>query len=260
VFQVTIGIEFADGESEMTIKSPSDPKDRVLIGEMHADGALADAAAQFIERSFRYKYTYNFSWLGRPIIQHPQDIIAFQEIIWKTRPTLIIETGIAHGGSLIFSASMLELCGDGEVIGVDVDIRPHNRVEIERHPLAKRITLIEGSSTDPVVVTRIAERAKQSERTMVILDSNHTHNHVLSELNAYSRFVSSGCYLIVCDTVIADFPDELLGDRPWTRADNPLTAVRSFLTNNQDFKLDTEYSEKLLISHLFRGYLRRVKA
>lgn len=241
-------------------KTIADPKDFELIEKMARDGELATSANDFMARSANYKYTYNFSWLGRPIIQYPQDILAFQEIIWATRPTLIVETGIAHGGSLIFSASMLELCGGkGQVVGIDVDIRAHNRAEIESHPLFKRVTMLEGSSVDPTIVSRVKAIAKDHERIMVILDSNHTHDHVLAELTAYAPLVTMDCYLIVCDTVVNEMPEHLFANRPWNNKDNPKTAVRAFMAQTNEFESVAEYSEKLLVSVAGDGYLRRVK-
>lgn len=205
------------------------------------------------------KYSYNFSWLGRPIIQYPQDIIALQEIVWRTRPELIIETGIAHGGSLVFFASMLELMGgDGRVLGIDVEIRPHNRKAIEAHPLAKRIDMIEGSSIDAGVAAAVASKAA-GKRTMVVLDSNHTHAHVAAELEAYAPLVSKGCYLVVLDTIVEDMPADFFGNRPWGPGDNPKTAAREFVQNSDRFVVDRTIDHKLLISVGPEGYLLCIK-
>ena len=178
------------------------------IGE---DEALKTRAAEFMQASLAPKYSYNFSWLGRPIIQYPQDMIAMQEIIWQVQPDLIIETGIAHGGSLIFSASMLELIAsctgeEGEVLGLDIDIRPHNRTAIEAHPLFKRISMIEGSSIAPDIIAQVHAKAQGKRRVLVCLDSNHTHDHVLAELQAYAPLTSVGSYCVVMDTVVEDIP------------------------------------------------------
>jgi cephalosporin hydroxylase len=183
------------------------------------DESLKSSARNFLQQSLAPQYSYNFSWLGRPIIQYPQDIVAMQEIIWEVKPDLIIETGIAHGGSLILSASILELVAvctgiEGEVIGIDIDIRPHNRLAIERHPLYKRISMIEGSSIDPEIVALVEARAKGKERILVCLDSNHTHEHVLAELKAFAPLTTVGSYCVVFDTVVEDVPKELSGDRP----------------------------------------------
>lgn len=207
------------------------------------------------------KYSYNFSWLGRPIIQFPQDMIAIQEIIWRTRPQVVVETGIARGGSLIFSASILELMGgEGRVIGVDVDIRPHNRQAIEAHPLSKRIRMIQGSSIDRAIADEVKKACGGAERILVILDSNHTHEHVLAELDLYSPLVRKGSYLIVLDTLIDDMPDDFFPDRPWGKGNNPKTAVHAFLKKNDRFRIDREMEAKLLITVGPQGYLECVKS
>ncbi len=226
------------------------------------EGLKADADLQAFSRIWmreitRHKYAYNFTWLGRPIIQLPQDMVAIQEIIWKIKPDLIVETGVAHGGSLIFSASMLELLGGkGRVIGVDIDIRTHNRAEIEKHPLSRRIDLIQGSSVDPQIAAEVRNRAQGCERVLVILDSNHTHQHVLDELKLYSPLVTAGSYLLVFDTLIEDMPDDLIKDRPWRKGDNPKTAVWEFLKSNPRFVPDKEIESKLLLTVAPDGYLK----
>jgi len=210
--------------------------------------------------SCRYNYSYNFSWLGRPIIQYPQDILAMQEIIWSVKPDLIIETGIAHGGSLIFHASMLELIGgDGLVVGIDIDIRDHNRVEIEAHPMFKRIRMIQGSSIEPAIASQAAEFARNNKRVLVALDSNHTHEHVLKELELYSKFVAKGSYLVVFDTVIEDMPPHYFQNRPWDKGNNPKTALHEFLKKSDRFEIDKEISNKLLLTVAPDGYLRCIK-
>ncbi|MEK6529014.1 MAG: cephalosporin hydroxylase family protein [Nitrospirota bacterium] len=207
-----------------------------------------------------YKYSYNFTWLGRPIIQFPQDIIAMQEIIWQTKPDLIIETGIAHGGSLIFYASILELLGgDGQVLGIDIDIREHNRKEIERHPMFKRIKMIQGSSSDEEVVKQVYEFAKGKKQILVTLDSNHTHEHVLKELQLYSSLVTKDSYLVVFDTIIEDMPEDFFPDNPWGKSNNPKTAVWEFLKTNDRFEIDKEIENKLLITVAPDGYLKCIK-
>ena len=209
-------------------------------------------------------YSYNFSWLGRPIIQYPQDVIAMQELIWSIQPDLIIETGIAHGGSLIFSASMLELnaaCGgpsDAAVVGLDIDIRKHNREAIEKHPMFKRISMIEGSSIAPEIVDQVKAKAVGKRRVLVCLDSNHTHAHVLAELQAYAPLTSVGSYCVVFDTVIEDMPSEMFPDRPWGPGDNPKTAVREYLKTHPEFQIDKSVDYKLLLSVAPDGYLKRV--
>ncbi len=189
---------------------------------MVADGTLQNLTKRWFKKASKYEYSYHFNWLGRPIIQFPQDIIAMQEIIWGVKPDLIIETGIAHGGSLIFYASMLELIGsNGEVLGIDIDIRKHNRKEIESHPMFKRITMIEGSSIDKVIVKQVWDFAKEKKKVLVVLDSNHTHEHVLKELKLYSSLVAKDSYLIVFDTIIEDMPEKLFSDRTWSKGNNP---------------------------------------
>lgn len=222
--------------------------------------SLINAAKSFVKESTLPKYSYNFSWFGRPIIQYPQDMIAMQEIIWQVKADLIIETGIAHGGSLIFSASLLELLGgDGQVLGIDIDIREHNRVEIEKHPMYKRITMIQGSSIDENIAKQVYDFAKDKKRILVLLDSMHTHDHVLKELQLYSPLVTKGSYLVVFDTIIEDMPDDFFPDRPWGRGNNPKTAVWEFLKNNDRFVVDKEIEHKLLITVAPDGYLKCIK-
>jgi cephalosporin hydroxylase len=224
------------------------------------DTKLQQSSKIFMENTIRTKYSYNFSWMGRPIIQYPQDIIAMQEIIWNVKPDLIIETGIAHGGSLIFYASMLELLGEeGKVLGIDIDVRTHNRHEIEKHPLYKRISMIEGSSIDESVVEKVREYSRGKKRVLVCLDSLHTHDHVLRELEAYSPFVTTGSYCVVFDTIVEDLPDEYSADRPWGKGNNPKTAVWKFLERNNRFVMDKEIENKLLITTCPDGYLKCVR-
>ncbi|WP_409525342.1 cephalosporin hydroxylase family protein [Nitrincola sp. MINF-07-Sa-05] len=218
-------------------------------------------------------YAYNFQWLGRPIIQCPQDMVAMQELIWQIKPDLIIETGIAHGGSLIMNASLLallDICdaieadttlnpakSERKVLGIDIDIRAHNRTAIEAHPMSSRIQMIEGSSIAPEVVEQVHTIAKDYKCILVCLDSNHTHDHVLAELKMYAPLVSQGSYCIVFDTLIEDMPDSTFPDRPWGSANNPKTAVREYLKNNQEFEIDKNVQNKLLITVAPDGYLRR---
>jgi len=213
----------------------------------------------FIE-SCKRKYSYNFTWMGRPIIQFPQDIVAMQEIIWHVKPDIIIETGIAHGGSLIFYASMLELLGgNGVVVGLDIDIREHSRVEIEKHPMFKRITMIQSSSIDDSIAQQVYDFARDKDRVLIALDSNHTHDHVLRELQLYSPLVTKGSYLVVFDTVIEDMPEDSFPDRPWDKGNNPKTAVWEFLKTNDRFEIDKEIENKLLITASPDGYLKCIK-
>ena len=229
-----------------------------LINKMNKDKNVSSIKQRLYPYFSKYKYTYNFSWWGVPIIQFPQDMIAMQEIIYHVKPDYIIETGIAHGGSLIFYASLLESLHHGKVIGVDIDIRAHNRTAIENHPMFQRIDMIEGASTDPEVILSIKKKIQNTEKVIVCLDSNHTHDHVLNELKLYSSFVTKGSYLIVFDTLIEDLSDEFFQDRPWKVGNNPKTAVKSFLENNKDFEIDYSVEEKLLITCAPNGYLKRV--
>ncbi len=237
-----------------------DPKDPEIIARMAADQDLQQHARATFLGSVHHRYSYNFSWLGRPIIQYPQDMIAAQEVIWQVKPDLIVETGIAHGGSLIFYASLLELIGgEGRVLGVDVDIRPHNRVEIEGHRMAKRISMIQGSAVDQHTADQVYAVAKGRKRVLVILDSNHSHEHVLKELQLYAPLVKKGSYVIVYDTVVEDLPDDLFKDRPWGKGNNPKTAVWEFLKSNDRFVIDKEIENKLLLTVGPDGYLKCVK-
>lgn len=234
-----------------------------LVRKLGTADNLKRLTDEWIGAAQELQYSYNFDWLGLPIIQYPQDIVAMQELVWRIKPDLIIETGIARGGSAIFYASLLELisiCGgrsDTEVVAIDIDIRSHNRAAIEAHPLSKRITMIEGSSVAASVVSRVGDLAKGKETVLVCLDSNHTHEHVLSELEAYGPLVTPGSYCVVFDTLVEMLPDEAIGDRPWKRGDNPMTAVDVYLAQNADFEIDTSVDAKLQISVAPRGYLRR---
>lgn len=239
-----------------------------------ANELLCRAGANFMLASTEPKYSYNFSWQGRPIIQYPQDIIAMQELIWQIKPDLIIETGIAHGGSLIFSASMLALLdmyeaieagekfdpkvSQRKVLGIDIDIRAHNRAAIEAHPMATRIQMIQGSSVASEVIEQVRAVASNYSRVLVCLDSNHTHEHVLAELNAYAPITSMGSYCVVFDTLVEDLPKELYPDRPWGPGDNPKTAVWEYLKSHPEFEVDKSIPNKLLITVAPDGYLKRI--
>ncbi|MBZ0067408.1 MAG: cephalosporin hydroxylase family protein [Thiobacillus sp.] len=244
------------------------------IGAISADKELCETAAAFVRASTLPKYSYNFAWQGRPIIQYPQDMIAMQELIWQIKPDLIIETGIAHGGSLIFSASMLALLDmceaieSGEtlnpkaskrkVLGVDIDIRSHNRVAIEAHPMASRIEMIQGSSISPETIEQVRSVASRYSRVLVCLDSNHTHDHVRAELEAYAPLTSIGSYCVVFDTVVEDLPSSMFPDRPWGPGNNPKTAVWDYLGSHPEFLIDKSIHNKLLITVAPDGYLKRI--
>jgi len=225
---------------------------------------LRKAAKDFMLQSVSARYQFNFSWMGRPIIQYPQDLVAVQEIIWDVKPDLVIETGVAHGGSAVFFASLLELnaqCGgpkDAEVWCVEIDLRTHNREALVAHPMYPRLKIFDGSSVDEKIASVIAGKASKCQRVMVILDSNHTHEHVLGELNLYAPLVSVGSYCVVFDTVIEDLDGMEFVDRPWSKGDNPKTAVAEFMKTNSDFIVDYSIDEKLLISVAPGGYLKRV--
>ena len=236
--------------------------------------AMAEAGQEFLRVTIGPKYSYNFSWQGRPIIQYPQDMVAMQELIWSIKPDLVIETGIAHGGSIILSASMLALLDMADaieagnnidpreskrkVLGIDIDIRAHNRTAIEAHHMASRIQMIQGSSIAPEVIEQVKQHAKGKEKILVVLDSNHTHDHVLAELEAYAPLTSVGSYCVVFDTVVEDMPADFFSDRPWGPGNNPKTAVWEYLKKHTEFEIDKSIEHKLLITVAPSGYLKRV--
>jgi cephalosporin hydroxylase len=230
----------------------------------NVEGLMSDTDVQALSRIWvreitRHKYAYNFTWMGRPIIQFPQDMLALQEIVWRVKPDVIVETGIAHGGSLVYSASLLALLGgDRFVVGVDVDIRAHNRREIEAHPMAPRIRMIEGSSIDDGVAAAVRAHCRGKGAVLVILDSHHSHAHVLRELQLYGPLVTRSSYLIVLDTLIEDMPAEFFAGRPWGKGNNPKTAVHEFLAGTKRFEIDAAIAAKLLLTTAPDGYLRCV--
>ncbi|KIF81405.1 cephalosporin hydroxylase family protein [Noviherbaspirillum autotrophicum] len=244
------------------------------IAAMGTDIPLQRQALDWAMNAARHKYVFHFAWMGRPIIQYPQDLVAMQELIWQIKPDLIIETGIAHGGSLMFSASMLALLDMSDaiesgisldprqsrrlVVGVDIDIREHNRQAIECHPMASRIRMIQGSSIEPDIVSQVKDIAKDYERVLVCLDSNHTHDHVLSELNAYAQLVTKESYCVVFDTVVEDMPPDSFPDRSWGPGNNPKTAVWEYLNMHPEFKIDKSIQHKLVLTVAPDGFLKRV--
>ena len=230
-----------------------------LLG-LDADDPVRDSAREFFNETVRLKYSYNFDWLGVPIIQYPQDLVAMQETIWRVKPDLIVETGVARGGSLIFYASILKLLGgDRKVIGVDIEIRPHNREAIESHPLSDAIVLIEGSSVSEDVAEQVRAHARGARRTMVVLDSHHTRDHVRRELELYSPLVGKGSYVVVFDTVIEHMAPDAVADREWGKGNSPLNAVEDFLETTDRFVVDRAMDAKLLISVAPSGYLECVE-
>lgn len=234
-------------------------------GAYKKNKALQKAWQSLHKQIVSVKYAYNFFWFGVPIIQAPQDLQAMQEIIWEVKPDLIIETGIAWGGSILFNVSMLtllEVCGkikNGEVVGIDIDIRAYNKKNILAHPLSKKITMIEGSSINEKIIQKVSQLARKKKRIMVLLDSNHTHEHVLAELKAYAPLVSLGSYIVVQDTGVEDLPAGSTSDRPWKKGSNPKTAVWEFLKNNKNFKIDTVIESKLILTSSPDGFLKRIK-
>jgi len=226
------------------------------IDAMSKDSEFTELSKRWAVKSQAYKYNQHFRWLGRPIIQFPQDVVAMQEIIWKVKPDVIVETGIARGGTLIFHASMLELLGNGgEAIGVDIALRKHNRDAIKKHPLAKRTRIINGSSIDPAIVAQVYEHVGD-RKAIVFLDSNHSHSHVLQELTMYNKLVKKGSYLVVSDTFIEDFPSGAFPNRPWDVGNNPATAVEEFMKANRRFTNDKEVVDRLGITASRTGYLK----
>jgi cephalosporin hydroxylase len=229
------------------------------IRKLGRSTVLRNMSIRWITDVSVHKYSYNFTWMGWPFVQFPQDIIAMQEIIWQVQPDLIIETGIAHRGSLIFHVSMLELIGeDGCVLGIDIHIRRHKRIEIEKHRMFKLITMLQGSSVDEELVNRVYEFTKSRKKVLVAPDSNHTYDHVLRELKFYSPLVTRGSYLVVFDTIIEDMPEHFFPDNPWGGGKNPKTAVHEFLRTNKRFVIDKEIESKLLITVAPHGYLKCV--
>lgn len=210
------------------------------------------------------KYAYTFTWQGRPIIQLPEDMIRIQEVIYSIKPDVIIETGVAHGGSLIYYASLCKLLGKGKVIGVDIDIRPHNRVAIQKHELSPYITLIEGSSTEEKVLREVEQVINETDKVLVILDSNHSKEHVLSELESYKKFVSIDSYIVATDGIMEDLYDVPRGQIEW-KDNNPVSAVKEFITNNPNFVVDKPkwpFNESDLtknITHWPMAYLKKIE-
>jgi cephalosporin hydroxylase len=225
-----------------------------------SDATLKGASLAWSELAFTRGYSYNFEWMGRPIIQYPSDMIGLQEVIWQTQPDLIIETGVAHGGSLVMYAGLQQMMGiaNAKVLGVEIDLRAHNRALIADHPMAKHIEIVDGSSVADDTLERVRTIAAKHRRIMVTLDSLHTHAHVLAELERYAPLVTLGNYLIVQDTHVEELPDQLWKDRPWKRGDNPMTASLAFLARHPEFENDAALEAKLQITCARNGWLRRI--
>jgi cephalosporin hydroxylase len=234
-------------------------RNREMIARMGNDKRVLDLGLEWLKSTIPYEYCYHFTWLGLPIIQFPVDMVAIQEIIWKVRPRLVIETGVARGGSMIFYASILELLGgDGRVVGVEIGLRPHNRQAILAHPLARRIDLIDGSSIAPEVLEQVRAQAAGRAPILVILDSNHTHRHVLDELDLYGQLVTKDSYMIVLDSIIEDLPGSLYPDKDYGPGNNPKTAIHEFLKRSKRFVIDHDIDRKLVASAAPNGFLRCV--
>lgn len=247
---------------------------RGSIASLGADGALHRKSMEWLRAITPHRYPYNFRWLGRPIIQLPQDVVAVQELVWETRPDVIVETGIAHGGSLVLSASILAMLDLADaaarggtvdprrpsrrVIGVDIDIRAHNRAAVEAHPLAPWIRMVQGSSIDPSTVAEVRALVPEGARVLVMLDSNHTHDHVLEELRAYAPLTTPGSWCIVFDTLLEDMPAEFCTGRPWAPGNSPKTAVHAYVREDARFRIDASIHQKLQLTVAPDGYLRRV--
>ena len=233
---------------------------KVDVAGMRADAEFQELGRRWFDASVRHRYSYNFRWMGLPIIQYPADIVAMQELCWRVRPDLIVETGVARGGSLVFYASMLEMIGgDGLVAGVELALAPENRAAIEGHPLARRIRLIDGSSIAEETVAQVRGLAQGRSTVMVVLDSNHTHDHVLAELRAYAPLVRQGSYIVVFDTVVERLPPAAIGARPWGPGDSPHSAAQAFLRECPRFEVDRGIDDRLLLSVCPEGFLRCVK-
>jgi cephalosporin hydroxylase len=247
--------------------------DAQSVTKTNAEGSLSSPlwsaqafewlSREWVRLGWNQKYQYTFSWMGRPVIQLPEDMIRTQEVIYRLQPDVIIETGVAHGGSLIFYASLCKAIGRGRVVGIDIEIRPHNRSAIEAHPLASYISLIQGSSTDPAIVAAARAHVKSGERVLVLLDSNHTYAHVAAELEAYAPMVTSGSYIVATDGIMNDLADAPRGKPEWTN-DNPSNAAMDFAAQHRDFILEQpswpfqESELKNNITHWPNAWLRRV--
>ena len=236
-------------------------RDRALA--LGQDTAAFDQSSRMFDTLDKYDYSYLWSWLGVPIIQMPADIMATQEVIWTTKPDVIVECGVARGGSVLFMASILELIGNGKVVGVDIDIRQPARDSIENHPMSKRVTLIEGGSVDVETVAMVRKEIPGRARVMVILDSDHSRDHVLEECRTYGPMVTPGCYLVVADTIVAHLPDDSTArhrSRVLEKGNEPAAAAKLYLAEAKEFEIDLVLNSKLVLSSSPGGYLRRREA
>jgi cephalosporin hydroxylase len=233
-------------------------KNEKFIRVMNEDRIFRQETSNWVNRALGHEYHYHFSWLGMPIIQFPTDIILMQELVWAVQPDLIIDVGVARGGSVIFFASMLALIGgEGQVVGVDVDIRNENLQRIQSHRMADKVCLLEGSSTNPDVIRQVERFVRDSETVLVVLDSNHTEKHVSRELQEYSKFVTGGSYIVVFDTIIESIAEEFNVGKPWGKGNNPLVAVDKFLMSNKQFQRDRTFEERALVTVAPGGFLKK---
>lgn len=238
-----------------------DIKVKKNLNKMNRDKKLFKKSLNWMIHADKYKYTYNFQWAGIPVIKFPNDLVALQEIISKVKPDVIIETGVAHGGSVVFSASMLQLYSSKSsfVVGIDIDIRKHNLTRLKKNKFYNRLKLIEGSSTAPDVIHKVKKLIKGKKKIMVFLDSNHTYQHVKDEINIYKDLVTKNSYLVVEDTFSEYFPKGYYSNRPWDVGNNPMIALKEFLQQNKNFVVDREICSKLQITETFDGYLKKIK-
>jgi len=243
----------------MSDESDFKKRNEEFIDRMGADQSFIETTREWFKKASRHEYSYHFEWLGRPVIQFPQDMMALQEVIFAVKPDLVIETGVARGGSLIYTASLLELLGgDRKVLGIELELRDHNRQAILEHPMSRRINLIDGSSIAEEVVGKVKRIASNYDRILVCLDSDHTHSHVLGELEAYSSLVSVGSYLVVFDTIIEFMPPEFSIGKRWSPGNNAMTAVRAFLEDHPEFQIDERIHNKLSVTVAPYGWLKRI--
>lgn len=240
-----------------------DESGQVQNFDLYSKEAFEVLSRQWVRLGWNQKYPYTFSWMGRPVIQLPEDMIRMQEAIFQIKPDVIIETGVAHGGSLIFYSSLCKAMEKGRVIGIDIEIRPHNRAAIETHPLSDRITLVEGSSTAPEIVAQVKSLVQPGETVLVILDSNHTYAHVTAELEAYAELVTPGSYIVATDGIMYDLADVPRGQPDWA-TDNPTWAARDFIAEHPEFVIEQPawpFNESTLdknITHWPDAWLKRL--